>query len=132
MMSFRGSVDDTVTQKVERKEFPTRRELYAQAGYTAEQAPALPISWLLMYATSYGTPDKAGKHMPAHFNDAAHSANVRYAETGVRFSPRNIMGSEHHDEWEEEGKKLAKNDPQNSLAVGWIVVDNIHYLLHHS
>lgn len=124
---YSGSkVDDTVTQIIESRRFPTREQLYAQAGY-ADQA--LPLSFLLMYATSFGTLDKAKKHAPAHYNDAAHSANIRYSESGVQFSPRNIMGAEHHDMEEDIGKLMAEKAPKYTRAAGLLLRDNTHRLL---
>ena len=126
LIPFRSTVDDIVTQTIGRKEFPTRAQLIAQAGYSDA---FLPESFLLMYATSFYTLDKVGKHAPAHYYDAAHVANLRYGESGVRFSAKDIAESEHHDMPEDIGRLLAKSDQRYAYAAALVVTDVINDLL---
>src|SRR3989338_1768433 len=125
LINFRGTVDDAVTKKIEVFRWPTEAELYKQARI---DDPIIPLSFALMYATSYGNRDKANAHAAAHYNDAANVVNVR-PDSGIKFSAKKIAGALHHDGPEDEGEILAKNDPKFSYAAALVVIDAVHHLL---
>lgn len=123
--SQNSGINDTVTQLTADYKFPTRVQLIEQSGY---QDPFLLQAWWLMYASSFGIGDKANNHAPTHYNDAAHTANARYSESGFRLTPREMAETLLHDA-EDVGKVLAGNRQEYALAATLVFIDVMHDLL---
>jgi hypothetical protein len=112
------------TSTVDNYKFPSREQHYTQSEI---RNPIIPESFLLMYATFYMKPDKAGKHSPAHYLDTADAVNARFAESKVWFSANKITAAHHHD-GEDAGEILA-SDPRFGLAATFFYAHVVNSIL---
>ncbi len=103
---FSGNrVQDPVTKRTQKEEFPTRAEFTIQTGYNDD---ALFKAWLLMYGSGFGIIDYSGNPQTTHYNDAATTQNARFPKSGYVLRPTEMGQEFHHDVPEDVSKEMAK------------------------
>lgn len=130
------AIQDPVTKRTQREEFPTRAEFATQACFP-NPIPTVFDSFVLMYGTSFGILDYSGNPQSTHYGDAATTQNARFPKSGYILRPNEIGQELHHDVPEDVSKNMAEryarakrtSSYKHMSTAAYVLIDVIDVLL---